>query len=630
MGNAPVTTIKSMSADKPEHQVPWAIVMIFLGLSLCISALGYRFYLSDKSELKNKIQQDLSAIADLKANLIMAWRKERLADAIVIRNTQQVARQAQDYMNNPSDPDLTQALLAFMTALKDQNGYASVLLLDTAQRLRLGTVGDDLSGHCDQACFAAALSSREVVFSDLYRKEPDGRIRSDLYIPLLLNARPGWSVVGIMVLRIDPYRFLYPIVQSWPTPSPSAESLIVRQEGNKVLFLSELRHRKNSALSFSLPLDTPGLPEAVVVRGNVGVMEGVDYRGVPVVAALRTIPGTPWYLVAKVDSSEILTPIRERAWVVAIVTTLLIVIAGTVVGFWWKHETTRFYRHELEAERERQDERTRLLEREREARVEAETANRMKDEFLATISHELRTPLNPILGWAYALRASDLDPETRIEAYETIERNARLQSQLVEDLLDVSRIITGKLYLDVRPVDLHSIIRSARDSIQLAAIAKGIRMDLDLAPVNGTVRGDANRLQQVVWNLLSNAVKFTPEHGQISVQMRQTNGHVEIKISDTGIGMSPEFLPYAFDRFRQADEATSHRKGGLGLGLAIVRHIVELHGGTASVSSPGEGKGSTFLVALPLFQPVNPSHPVDKGGSSRQDKPSRRENNRLY
>ena len=287
--------------------------MIFLGLSLGITTMGYRFYLSDKSEIKNKIQQDLSAIADLKANLIMAWRKERLADAIVIRNSQQVAQQVQDYLNNPSDPGLTQTLLAFMTVLKDQNGYASVLLLDTAQRFRLGTLGDDLSGGGDQDCFAAALNSREVTFSDLYRKEPQGRIRLDLYIPLLLKARAGWTVIGIMVLRIDPYRFLYPIVQSWPTPSQSAESLIVRQDRNRVVFLSELRHRKNSALSFSLPLDTPGLATAVVVQGNVGVMEGVDYRGVPVVAALRTIPGTPWYLVAKVDSSEIFTPVRERA-----------------------------------------------------------------------------------------------------------------------------------------------------------------------------------------------------------------------------------------------------------------------------------------------------------------------------
>lgn len=593
----------SMISVKSKHRVPWVIVTIFLGLSLGITAMGYRFYLSDRSEIKSKIQQDLSAIADLKANLIMAWRKERLADAIVIRNTQQVAQQVQDYLNNPSDPGLTQTLLAFMTALKDQNGYASVLLLDPAQRLRLGTLGDDLSGRCDQDCFAAALNSREVIFSDLYRKEPQGRIRLDLYIPLLLKARAGWIVIGIMVLRIDPYRFLYPIVQSWPTPSQTAESLIVRQDQNRVVFLSELRHRKNSALLFSLPLGTSRLPAAVVVQGNVGVMEGIDYRGVPVVAALRTIPGTPWYLVAKVDSSEILTPIRERAWVVAIVTTLLIVIAGIGVGFWWKHETTRFYRHELETERERQAERTRLLEREQVARKEAETANRMKDEFLATVSHELRTPLNPILGWAYALRSSDLDAETRIEAYETIERNARLQSQLVEDLLDVSRIITGKLYLDVRPVDLPGIIKSAQDSIQLAAIAKGIQMDLDLNPVDGIVCGDANRLQQVVWNLLSNAVKFTPQGGRVAVQLGQTDGYIEIKVSDTGMGMNPEFLPYAFDRFRQADEATSRRKGGLGLGLAIVRHIVELHGGTVSASSQGEGKGSTFVVSLPLFQP---------------------------
>ncbi|MBD1871855.1 PAS domain S-box protein [Nodosilinea sp. FACHB-131] len=232
-------------------------------------------------------------------------------------------------------------------------------------------------------------------------------------------------------------------------------------------------------------------------------------------------------------------------------------------------------------------------------------ANRLKDEFLATVSHELRTPLNAMLGWATMLREKQLDEATQQRAIETIERNARAQNQLINDLLDVSRIITGKLRLDVRPVALVSVLEAAIDSIRPAAEAKGIRLQSLLDPAAGPVSGDPDRLQQVFWNLLSNAVKFTPKDGRIQLRLERINSHVEITVSDTGQGISPEFLPYVFDRLQQADSTTTRTHGGLGLGLAIVRHLVELHGGHVQVASAGEGKGTTFMVNLPItiFRP---------------------------
>ncbi|MBD1919470.1 MULTISPECIES: PAS domain S-box protein [Cyanophyceae] len=232
-------------------------------------------------------------------------------------------------------------------------------------------------------------------------------------------------------------------------------------------------------------------------------------------------------------------------------------------------------------------------------------ANRLKDEFLATVSHELRTPLNAMLGWATMLREKQLDDATQQRAIETIERNARAQNQLINDLLDVSRIITGKLRLDVRPVALVSVLEAAIDSIRPAAEAKGIRLQSLLDPAAGPISGDPDRLQQVFWNLLSNAVKFTPKCGRIQLRLERINSHVEITVSDTGQGISPEFLPYVFDRLQQADSTTTRTHGGLGLGLAIVRHLVELHGGQVHVASAGEGKGTTFIVNLPItiFRP---------------------------
>ncbi|HWP42248.1 MAG TPA: ATP-binding protein, partial [Blastocatellia bacterium] len=230
-----------------------------------------------------------------------------------------------------------------------------------------------------------------------------------------------------------------------------------------------------------------------------------------------------------------------------------------------------------------------------------EAASRTKDEFLATISHELRTPLNAMLGWIGMLRAGKLDEATAAKALDIIERNAWTQAQLIEDILDVSRIITGRLRLNICRVDLPSAIRQAVDVIRPAADAKEISIQLLLDMNIRPVPADPSRLQQIVWNLLSNAVKFTPRGGGVRVQLETINSSAEITVSDTGEGISPEFLPYVFDRFRQADSSFSRKHGGLGLGLSIVRYLVELHGGTAQALSDGKGKGATFKVTLPLM-----------------------------
>jgi PAS domain S-box-containing protein len=254
---------------------------------------------------------------------------------------------------------------------------------------------------------------------------------------------------------------------------------------------------------------------------------------------------------------------------------------------------------DITAQKEAERERERVLAAEREARAEAERASRMKDEFLATISHELRTPLNAMLGWAMVLGRKKADEATLRQGLSVIERNARAQAQLIEDLLDMGRIVSGKVRLDVQSVDLHDVIAAAIETVRPGAEAKDIRIEQALDPDAGLVRGDPNRLQQVVWNLLSNAVKFTPQGGKVQVVLERVHNHVEVTVADTGQGIKPEFLPFVFDRFRQADASTTRRHGGLGLGLAIVEQLVELHGGRVRAESPGEGQGATFVVELP-------------------------------
>ncbi|HEY9747912.1 MAG TPA: ATP-binding protein, partial [Allocoleopsis sp.] len=230
---------------------------------------------------------------------------------------------------------------------------------------------------------------------------------------------------------------------------------------------------------------------------------------------------------------------------------------------------------------------------------EAQDANRMKDEFLATLSHELRTPLNSILGWSRLLGSRKFDETTTARALETIERNAKSQAQLIEDILDVSRIIQGKLQLQVRPVALLGVIEAAMDAVRPAAEAKGICLESHLNQGTARVLGDPDRLQQIIWNLLSNAIKFTPRGGRVEISLEPTDTWIQIQVTDTGQGIHPEFLPHVFDRFRQADSTSTRSHGGLGLGLAIVRHLVELQGGTVSAASPGENQGATFTVKLP-------------------------------
>ena len=280
-----------------------------------------------------------------------------------------------------------------------------------------------------------------------------------------------------------------------------------------------------------------------------------------------------------VDISLTVSPVRDKS--------------GRVIG------ASKIAR-DITERRRIEGERDALLERVQEARAEAEALNRGKDEFLATLSHELRTPLNAIFGWARMLTTGQLGADERVRAAEVILRNATAQVQLIEDLFDVSRIITGNMRLDLRPIDLRAVVEAALDAVRPAVSAKDIRLETALDPRAGPIMAAPDRLQQVIWNLLINAVKFTPKGGRIQVHLTRSDSHAELTVSDTGEGIAPEVLPYIFDRFRQGDAGTSRRHGGLGIGLALARYLVDLHGGGIRADSPGVGLGATFTVTLPI------------------------------
>jgi signal transduction histidine kinase/ActR/RegA family two-component response regulator len=278
---------------------------------------------------------------------------------------------------------------------------------------------------------------------------------------------------------------------------------------------------------------------------------------------------------------------------------LRVITLCTMVGVALRSRRRQYEVRNLLAQRDH------VLASERAARSEAERAGRMKDEFLATLSHELRTPLNAIVGWVTLLQAGHVSDTIRAQGLETIERNARAQTRIIEDLLDMSRIISGKIKLDVRPADLGEVITAAMDTVRPAAEAKGILLNRNLEPSPKEFPCDPNRLKQVFWNLLTNAIKFTPQSGTVTVSLRKVNSQVIISVADSGQGIERDFLPFVFDRFRQADSSTTRHQGGLGLGLAIVKQLVELHGGRVTAESAGTELGATFTVALPMMTSVS-------------------------
>ncbi len=370
-------------------------------------------------------------------------------------------------------------------------------------------------------------------------------------------------------------------------------SLLLAKAGMTSLLCHDLRHL---AAEFKTGAGAILLTEEAIGANGIQELLGALRRqpawsDIPVVMLMRgsvTSPAATKVLCDLTNVTLLERPAPTRSVVSA--------VQAAVRGRQRQYEI----RDQIEAIRSGQEERQQLLESERAARQESERAGRIKDEFLATLSHELRTPLNSIFGWAQIIKMSPDDAETVLEGANVIDRNVRVQTQLIEDLLDVSRIISGKVRLDVQRVELADVIDAALESVMPALSAKELRLEKVIDPLVGSVSGDPARLQQVLWNLLTNAIKFTPKGGTIQVLAERVESHVEISVADTGEGIPADFLPQLFERFTQADASTTRRHGGLGLGLSIVRNLVEMHGGTIRAKSPGKGQGATFTLRLPM------------------------------
>jgi len=343
-----------MGKERGIYKFPLHLAIIFLLLSIGICISGYLYYEKQKQHFKKEIQNELSAIADLKVKQIVNWRENRLGDAETIFNNPLIVPHIRQWLK--SGPyDIKQEILIWMRSLQEHYHYKSIIILDTKGNIRLAFPdGKEILGQDAKRFAREAINTKKVIFSDLYRRKTTNVIRLTLVIPLLVSKGRDNIPVGVLLLRIDPYQFLYPLIQSWPTPSETAESLIIRTEGNEIVFLSKLRHQKNAALNLRFPVVEKNLPAAMVARGIEGVVEGIDYRGSPVIAHVRPVPNTPWLLVAKMDISEVSTPLREELWEVVFLMGALLICAGASIGFVWRHHAAESYRKQYETEHERQ------------------------------------------------------------------------------------------------------------------------------------------------------------------------------------------------------------------------------------------------------------------------------------
>ncbi|MFW6264443.1 MAG: response regulator, partial [Cyanobacteriota bacterium] len=428
--------------------------------------------------------------------------------------------------------------------------------------------------------------------------------------PVIMFTGTGNEEVAVeaMKLGLDDYVIKSP--KHYQRLAKSARSIWERIQSEKALQEAHLRYRR---LFESVPVGLYRLlPNGSVIEANATLVQMLGYSDVE---DLLTHEENLIQRHIDLESYQAWKSQMAQKGVVERLETPLCCLNGRLI--WVRHHAQSvtdeegnllYYEGAIAdiSDRKRiEEERTALLEQEKEARAAAEAANRLKDEFLATLSHELRTPLNAMLGWVQLMRSGRVRRERVNHALEIIERNARAQAQLIEDLLDVSRIIRGKMQLKLRTINIQTVIENALETVRPAAQAKSIRIESVCNSNIRPIQGDPDRLQQVIWNLLVNGVKFTPSGGKVTISVQQHPDAIEIQVSDTGKGIQPQYLPYIFERFRQVDGSSTRAFGGLGLGLAIVRHLVELHGGTVSAHSPGEGKGTIFTVQLPC-QMQNP------------------------
>ena len=567
-----------------KERVPSVVlVLIFIVLAAGIIAAGALYYRNYKQNFRLEVEHRLSAIAELKVNELANWRTERLAGAALFYKNDAFSVLVRRFFEKPYDPAGRDQLQTWLARLKAIHEYDRVFLLDAAGAARLSVpdTTESVAAHLlEQA--PEILRSGRITILDFHRDAPDRPIHLSILVPIL-DVGDDDRAMGILVLRIDPEKYLYPYLNRWPTPSRTAESLLIRRDGNDALFLNELRFRKETALTLRVPLTQIKMPAVQAALGQEGIVEGLDYRGVPVVAYVRGVPESPWFLVARMDVSEVYMPLRERLLMMIVVVGSLLLGAGMGVGFIWRQERLRYFRAKVQADEE-------IL---RKAK-ELQEKNAELERFTYAVSHDLKSPLITIHTFLGYLEqdARKPDRERLDEDLRYLHAASDKMSRLLDELLEFSRI--GRMVNPLVEAPLQEIANEALVLVAGSIAERGIKVEVTKMPI--LLHGDRPRLIEVFQNLVENAVKFRSDRAAplVEIGAEQAGEEIVLFVRDNGMGIDPKHQPKIFGLFEKLNPGTE----GDGISLALVKRIVELHGGRIWVESEGMGKGAAFRFTL--------------------------------
>jgi signal transduction histidine kinase len=594
------------AVDAESRRFSQQLVAVFVCLAGGIILAGYLYLSNRQSEARAEAFRELNAIADLKLRQLSNWRKERISDALFFSRARFVAEDIQRYFNAPDSEAARSGVLHWLDLLKAGDRYDTVALLDGSLQPRLvlpASAGGAL--NVDRHWLESAVQNRAPTFGDLHLDEASGSVRMDLVFPVFEGADEAQKgLVGAILLRLDPRQFLFPLIESWPVPSQTAETLLVRREGDEVVYLNDLRNRPGTALKLRLPITSRELPAARVLAGESGIMEGVDYRGMRVVATGREVSETSWAMVAKVDRDEIYAPLRQQAFTVVSVLGALLLAGALLVALLWRQHSAQFLERELAERKAHQYELAQanasLEQKVAERTAQLVEANQNLQAFAHTAAHDLRSPLRSI-GSFSSILAEEYGARLGADGLSLLNRtvaSAEQMKRLLEDLLEYSKISQSEL--DLRPIGLGQALREALELLETEIGTKHASVNvIDPLP---SIIGHPSTVVLILNNLISNALKFMPPDREPRIRIRAEvaehgagaiTGSVRLWIEDNGIGIAPEHQERIFGAFQRLHGKSAYP--GTGLGLAIVRKGAERMGGHAGVIS-APGQGSRFWV----------------------------------
>ena len=579
---------------RPRGRLVYGLI---IGGCLAAAVLIYSFYRQQLTWIRQEQGRTLLNIADIKAKSTSSWLRERIADGYGVPSSPAFASFLGDFLAGRAGPAAGPRIRKYFELLRTNHEYSAVLLFDAQGKLSLS---DPERGGQEQSASAIvqdALKQRRVLFEDFYRPG-GGPVRLAVIGPIDAG---GPAPVGAIGLLVDPARFLYPHIQTWPLPTETGETLLVRREQGDVVYLNELRHRSNTALTFRVPLNSADLPTSNAVMGYEGLVEGTDYRGVLVLAAVRHVPDSPWFLVTKIDRTEAFAGLYARTGFFAVVTLLVLVAGSAVVMLAWSRRESEYYRQTMDQRRQTEQD-LKVLNSELERRVKdrtamLEAANKELESFSYSVSHDLRAPLRGISGWTQALiedfGSKDGGLDGRANEYlERICSETQRMNLLIGDLLELSRI--SRVEMRRVPVDLSSVanmvVARCRDS------AGDRQIEFLIEPAL-TTSGDPRLLEIALTNLIGNAVKFTRKRTDAIIEVGRSNqdGEQVFYVRDNGIGFNMQYASKLFGAFQRMHRASDFP--GTGIGLAIVQRIVRRHGGSVWADA-APNAGATFYFTL--------------------------------